>query len=328
MTIYLTPLNDFAIDFPLEKFDAASGNDVPVTSGNVRAFIATSRSSLAVAVHSTLDAIAAAYSAVTKMWSVEIDAATLTPTLLKPLFGPPPADGVFFSDTFTRADSATALGWGGGPATTFTTWGIDANRAYCVADDGFFGAAFRDADTPNVIIRVKIPVLSSGGGIAFRLEPETVPTSSSDASYYAAYIVPDGFYLVYVDTVPGSTNIVAEIERSYTPDPTHWLVVSCRGSEIVARIMSASATEAQILDHTLDAGADEIARLEWFDTHESAQATHHGLFAYNAGGARFDNFSIAAAAPPTPVLIITLPNGIRRTLPLEFRDSEDVLVEV
>lgn len=302
MTIYLTPLNDFAVDFPLEKFDATSGKDVPVTSGDVRAFIAASRSSVAVAVHATLDAIAAAYSAVTKMWSVEIDAAILTPALLRPLFVRYASDP--FVDDFTRPDNAVTMGapWVVQGAAQGAKWGIASNKAYPVLRDAdLFRIAFVDWGHHDAQITA-----TQGGGIAsYALLVRYVDV---DNYWYISVTTGGVFQIWYVEG--GSTELYAT--TFYSPTVGDVMRVTCVGQTITGTILRDDAV---------------VATVSTDDATELITATKFGLYA-DSDSTTFDDVRIESVEPPSPVLIITLPNGIRRTLPLEFRDSEDALVEV
>jgi hypothetical protein len=82
-TLYLYPLNDFSVKIPLKDVDA-SGNIVPLTTGTVTAFFATSNSPTATTADGTLTTTATHIGG--GKWLVQFDAAVLTAALLATLF--------------------------------------------------------------------------------------------------------------------------------------------------------------------------------------------------------------------------------------------------
>ena len=81
--VYLNPLNDLNLKVHLDEIDA-TGALVPVTSGTVTAFLATSKDSTAVAADPSLSVAAVYLSA--GDWLVTFDAAILTSALLAAKF--------------------------------------------------------------------------------------------------------------------------------------------------------------------------------------------------------------------------------------------------
>jgi hypothetical protein len=80
----LYPLNDFTLSVSLKDVDPTSGSVVPLTSGTVTAFLATSKTASATAADPTLSVLATSIGG--GKWLIAIDAAALTPTLLDTLF--------------------------------------------------------------------------------------------------------------------------------------------------------------------------------------------------------------------------------------------------
>jgi hypothetical protein len=80
----LAPLNDFVLQATLKEVDATTGQYVPVTSGSVTAFLATSNASDAAAADPSL--VATAVHVKNGRWLITFDAATLTKQLLSTLF--------------------------------------------------------------------------------------------------------------------------------------------------------------------------------------------------------------------------------------------------
>lgn len=83
-TLYLFPLNDFSVKIPLKDVDG-TGKTIPLITGTVTAFFATSNSPTATTADASLTTTATHVGGGT--WLVQFDAAVLDPTLLATLFG-------------------------------------------------------------------------------------------------------------------------------------------------------------------------------------------------------------------------------------------------
>lgn len=79
-TLELYPLNDFIAQVTLKDVDA-TGAEIPVTTGTVTAFLATSNGPTATAADPTLS-VSAVYTGAGGVWLITIDAAVLTASLL------------------------------------------------------------------------------------------------------------------------------------------------------------------------------------------------------------------------------------------------------
>lgn len=80
----LSPLNDFIFSIPVKDIDAA-GSEIPVTTGTVSAFLATSNSPTDDAADESLRATLS-YTGAGGIWLGRFDAATLTAELLDSKF--------------------------------------------------------------------------------------------------------------------------------------------------------------------------------------------------------------------------------------------------
>lgn len=309
MTIYLTPLKDFAIDFDVKRFTAASGKNERVTAGSITAIVASSTESTAVAVDPTLASLSAVYSATPLKWSIEIDAAVLTTALLRRLFKAPALAGTLFSDTFTRANSALTMGapWVVDPlgASLGMLFGIDTNQAYCVT----FGTGAQAVCTvewlvPDARLAFTVPVLGGGFAAAVRtvdaLNGWAVRTDLAGSTRF----------LDLQSVTAGVATVVARVP--YVAAAGDTITVDCVGTTITGTITRAGVSVA-VLSY---AGASQFLTASRFGVVPSNIAT------------RFTNFSLATVTPPSPVLIITLPNGFRETVPLTFRDASDATLTV
>ena len=92
---YLVPGNDFLATFFIEEPDPTTFAKVPVTSGAISAFIATTNGPLATAAHANLVAVVTHVGVIAPVpdgdyplgtWSIAIDGAGLTQAILDPLF--------------------------------------------------------------------------------------------------------------------------------------------------------------------------------------------------------------------------------------------------
>lgn len=81
----LYPLNDLALSVKLQDIDATTGAKSLVTTGTVTAFLAIAATPTATVADPTLNATVN-YSGAGGKWTITIDAAVLTATLLNTLF--------------------------------------------------------------------------------------------------------------------------------------------------------------------------------------------------------------------------------------------------
>lgn len=169
------------------------------------------------------------------------------------------------SDSFTRADSAVALGTSdsGHLWTAHTgTWGISGNKGYLVTDSGSNNLATLDSTKADCTVAVTLSGTFNGGALTFRF----VDTSN----FFIAYA--DGNNVTVYQNVATSFTLIGT--TAYIWSAGDVLSVTLSGQNIDAKVNGVSKVTGTSAAHT--------------------SATRHGLFTSPSPdpSARWDNFLV------------------------------------
>jgi len=185
------------------------------------------------------------------------------------------------NETFTRANSATALG--GNWLVDNGTWGIQNNQAYPVVGSGFVRAYLPNTTAAGdgiVMCNITVPnPATEGFGLMLRRQ---------DANNYLRLFNNFTTNAIYLQTILAGqygADIYAT-GQTWTPGQTYHVVVAMVGNKY-----SVWVDDVNVMDWVTDANSRFIA------------ATANGLYGGNVSGARWDNFAVFPLTVTVPAEI-------------------------